>query len=153
MQFHIVAVQKDTAVMLVEQKILGLGEINSELETLHVLKGTGLQFEESAHEVKGLHVAVTLVVILQLIHLVMGYGKSGHRSWVVKMVWLVVKHLVNFLQGKLKQRHKKNGMFQAQTLHNYSVLVTEYKIKASDVMSHILAYHFHRPYSHRQLTQ
>lgn len=110
-QFHIVAVQKDTAVMLVEQKILGLGEINSELETLHVLKGTGLQFEESDHEVKGLHGAVKLVVILQLLHLVMGYGKSGHRSWVVKMVWLVVKHLVNFLQGKLKQRHIKKMVF------------------------------------------
>lgn len=105
--------------MVVEQKILGLGEINSELETLRVLKRTWLPFEESDHEVKGLHGAVTRVVILQLLHLGMGYGKSGHRSWVVKMVWLVVKHLVNFLQGKLKQKHKKMVCFK----HNHYIII------------------------------
>lgn len=72
------------------------------LMVLHALGGTAVRAEGSEFEERELHGAERLGVRPQILNLVRECVKSARTYWCVMMAWLEVKHLVGFLQVKLR---------------------------------------------------
>lgn len=117
-RYHTGAAQRDTAVVLVENLLLALGEIHLVLDVLHVFGGTAVMFEGNEFVETELHDAEKLVVRQQTLHSERECARCGpHTCWGVKMALLEEKHLASFQQVKqlfLLQHLRQQGQTYKQ---------------------------------------